>query len=179
MITRRFPGQVGDDGRPGEPRVGDEAGPDHMAELDQPSARTWHGATAIRRSSACALVRLDEDLDVAELDRVRHQQAERGNEQRGDLGLAHVGRRDIHPEPVSGQATAVAEADGGVEGGTVLSHAVSVRCYTAHALAEGFEPSQFGLTVRCPAIRPREIGSVRYADANGCGICVGRQGIEP
>ena len=30
------------------------------------------------------------------------------------------------------------------------------------ALAEGFEPSQRGLTVRCPAIRLREIGQDPY-----------------
>jgi hypothetical protein len=45
---------------------------------------------SIRRSSTRALVRFGEDLDAAELDRVRHQQAERGDEQRGDLGLADV-----------------------------------------------------------------------------------------
>ena len=39
-----------------------------------------------------------------------------------------------HPEPVSGQAAAVAEADGGVEGGTVLGHAVPIRCVKIHGL---------------------------------------------
>jgi hypothetical protein len=67
-------------------------------------------------------VRFGEDLDIAELDCVRHQQAERGDEQCGDVGFAHFGRGDIYPESVSSQVTAVAEAYGGVEGGTVFSH---------------------------------------------------------
>ena len=33
--------------------------------------------------------------------------------------------------------------------------------YKTMALAGGVEPPHFGLTVRCPAIRPREIGSPR------------------
>jgi hypothetical protein len=56
-----------------------------------------------------------EDAGVAELDRIGHQQAERGEEQRGDLGLADVGSREIYPESVNGQVTAVAKAHGGVE----------------------------------------------------------------
>jgi hypothetical protein len=37
-------------------------------------------------------VRFGEDFDVAELDCVRHEQAQRGDEQRGDVGLAGLGR---------------------------------------------------------------------------------------
>jgi hypothetical protein len=36
-------------------------------------------------------------------------------EQLGDPGPVHVGRGNVHPEPVSGQVTAVAEPDGSVE----------------------------------------------------------------
>jgi hypothetical protein len=54
--------------------------------------------------------------------RVGHQQAERGDEQRGDFGLADISRGDVYPEPVSCQVTAVTEPDGGIEGGTVFSH---------------------------------------------------------
>lgn len=37
--------------------------------------------------------------------------------------------------------------------------ALSRLSYITMAPAEGFEPSHFGLTVRCPAVRPREINS--------------------
>jgi hypothetical protein len=52
-----------------------------------------------------------EDAHVAELDRIGHQQAKRSDEQRGDLGLADAGPREIYPETVNGQVTAIAEAD--------------------------------------------------------------------
>ena len=60
-------------------------------------------------------MRFGEDAHIAELDRIGHQQAERGDKQRGDLGLLGVGSREIYPESVNGQVTAVAEAHGGVE----------------------------------------------------------------
>jgi hypothetical protein len=60
-------------------------------------------------------VRFGEDLDVAELHRVGHQQAERGDEQRGDLALAGIGRGNIDAEPVGGQVTTIAEPHGSVE----------------------------------------------------------------
>jgi hypothetical protein len=67
-------------------------------------------------------VRFGEDLDVAELDRVGHQQAKRGHEQHGNRRLIHFGRGDVNPEPVSEQVTAVAEPDDCIKGGTVFSH---------------------------------------------------------
>jgi len=54
--TRGFPRQVGGDGWPGEPRVGDHACPDDVTEFDEPAVG-GRGATAvIRWPSAGALV---------------------------------------------------------------------------------------------------------------------------
>jgi hypothetical protein len=67
-------------------------------------------------------VRLGEDLEVAQLDRVGHQQPERGHEQRGDPGRADVRRGNVDPEPVHSQVAAVAEGDDSIEGRPVLGH---------------------------------------------------------
>jgi len=122
LHPRGFPGQVESDFRTGKPRIGDHPGPDHMAELDQPTAHGQLTATVIRWPCPRSLVRFGEDLDVAELHRVGHQQAERGHEQRGNLVLAGVGRGNIDAEPVGGQVTAAAEPDRGVERCTVFRH---------------------------------------------------------
>jgi hypothetical protein len=60
-------------------------------------------------------VRLGKNMNVAQLNRVGHQQAERRDEQRRDAGLAGVSRRQVYPAAVHGQVAAVTEADGGVE----------------------------------------------------------------
>jgi hypothetical protein len=60
-------------------------------------------------------VRFGKDLHIGERDRVRHQQAERGNEQRGNVVLVHVGRGNIDTESMSRQVAAVAELYGRVE----------------------------------------------------------------
>jgi hypothetical protein len=91
MITRGFPGQVRGDGRSWKSGVGHHASPDHVVELDEPSACGRRATTMIRRPSPRALVWFGEDLDAAELDRVGYQQAKRGDEQCGDFGFADVG----------------------------------------------------------------------------------------
>jgi hypothetical protein len=122
VLPRGFPRQVRGDLRPRQPGIGDHAGPDHVAEFDQPAARGRPATDVVRRPAARSLVRFGDDLDVAELDRVRHQQAQRGHEQRGNRGLVDLRRGNVHPEPVSGQVAAVAEPDGSVKGRTVFGH---------------------------------------------------------
>src|SRR6266516_121235 len=96
-----------------------------------PARITWLSSTSRPRAAVRpppwsegprSLVRFGDDLDVAELDRVRHQQAKRGHEQRCNRGLVDVRRGNVHPEPVSGQVAAVAEPDGSVKGRTVFGH---------------------------------------------------------
>src|SRR5262249_11645540 len=126
VLTRSFPGEIGVDLWSGESRVGDHADADYVAEFDEPSTCNRWAGRVIRWSSPCPFMWFGEDLDVAEHDGVRHQQAERGDEQRGDFGLADVGSGNIDAKPMNGQVTTVAEVDDSVEGGTVFGHEGSI-----------------------------------------------------
>jgi|CZKW01.1.fsa_nt_gi hypothetical protein len=100
------------------------------------------------KSSPCPLMWFGNDLDTAELDRIGHQQAERGHEQRGNVGLADVGRRNVHSEAAGGQVTAVAEADDSVANGgaAVVTGAGSGlgRCIARALLAAGWKVAVAG-----------------------------------
>src|SRR5262249_33908100 len=126
VLTRRFPGHIRRDLWSGESRGGDHAGADDVAEFGEPSTGDRWAGRVIRWPCSCPLVWCGEDLDVAELDGVRHQQAERGDEQRGDFGLAGAGSGNIDAKPMNGQVTTVAEVDDSVEGGTVFGHEGSI-----------------------------------------------------
>jgi hypothetical protein len=91
MLARGFPGQVRGDLRTRTSWIGDHPGADDMVEFDKPAACGAPAATVIPRPSPRYLVRFGKDLDIGERDRVRHQQAERGREQRGNSVLVRFG----------------------------------------------------------------------------------------
>jgi hypothetical protein len=99
--------------------VADHAGLDRVAQLDPvPSRRRRVGVVA--GPTAGAFVLLREDPQRCDVDPIDHQQGQRRDEQRPDLGCGHPGVRHVDAEVSRGQAAAVAEGHGRVELGAVV-----------------------------------------------------------
>jgi hypothetical protein len=66
-------------------------------------------AAQVRPAGVAVIWSVEIGAGVGERDRVRHQQTERGHEQRGNVVLVHLGRGNIDAESMSRQVAAVAE----------------------------------------------------------------------
>ena len=94
---------------------------------------TWPSSTRVRPaptasatlgevagSAVGALVRLDEQPEVGQVDPLDHEQVHRGDEQRGHLLSRRVWTGHVNPEPLGPQTAAVAELNDGIEVCAVL-----------------------------------------------------------
>ncbi len=119
-LPGRFPRQVSGELRAGQVRQRDHAVADYVVQFDV--LRVALAAGLCSRSTASALVRRLDDLQVVEFDVARHQQPERVEEQLTDLGLAGIGIGNIDKEPLGLQPTSIGERDSGIEPRAITGH---------------------------------------------------------